>query len=472
MIDSGTIAAVATGAGVAGIGVIRISGPEAAEVAGRVFRAGRRGAPVDLTTTESHRLIYGRVVDPADGRAVDEAMLGWMAAPRTFTREDTVELSCHGGPVTLAEVLRVVLAAGARPAEPGEFTLRAFLNGRLDLTRAESVLAVVGARTADGLRLALDDLSGALAARLQPAQAALITLLAHLDALADFPDDEVPPADISTGLAVAAGALATVLAGVRSGLLHREGARVALVGRPNVGKSSLLNALLRADRAIVTPIAGTTRDIVSETANLGGIPVTLLDTAGIADSYDEVERLGIARSRAAIRASAAAVLVLDGTVPPGPDDLAIADALRDRLGDAGDSTSDAPAPPVVIAVNKADLGATVAQDAVAGRLAGCPVVAVSATTGGGLDELESAIVAALGAGDDARPSLLTARQQAEIERAAGHLAEAADAQAAGYPLDLLAVDVRAALHAIGRVTGDAVDEAVLTEIFSRFCIGK
>lgn len=472
MIDGGTIAAVATGAGVAGIGVIRISGPEAAAVAGRVFRVGRRGAPVDLTITESHRLIYGHVVDPADGRTVDEAMLGWMAAPRTFTREDTVELSCHGGPVTLAEVLRVVLAAGARPAEPGEFTLRAFLNGRLDLTQAESVLAVVAARTADGLRLALDDLSGALAARLQPAQAALVTLLAHLDALADFPDDEVPPADISTGLGTAAGALATVLAGVRSGLLHREGARVALVGRPNVGKSSLLNALLRADRAIVTPIAGTTRDVVSETASFGGIPVTLLDTAGIADSDDEVERLGIARSRAAIRASAAAVLVLDGTVPPGPDDLAIADALRDRLGDSGQTPSDAPAPPVVIAVNKADLGATATQDVIAERLSGCPVVPVSAATGGGLDELESAIVAALGAGGDARPSLLTARQQAEIERAAGHLAEAADAHAAGYPLDLLAVDVRAALHAIGRVTGDAVDEAVLTEIFSRFCIGK
>ena len=468
MLDHGTIAAVATGTGVAGIGIIRISGPESAEVAARVFRAGRRGRTVDLRGMESHRLIYGHVVDPASGATLDEVMLAWMAAPRTFTREDTVELSCHGGPVTLAEVLRVVLAAGARPAEPGEFTLRAFLNGRLDLTQAEAVLAVVGARTADGLRLAVDDLSGALAERLRPAQTTLIKLLAHLDALADFPDDEVPPADIADGLQWASRALAAVLAGVRSGQLYREGARVALVGRPNVGKSSLLNALLRNERAIVTPIAGTTRDVVSETADLGGLPVTLLDTAGIAPSDDPVERLGIERSRAALRSSAAAVLVLDASTVPGPDDLAVAEALIDRL----EPDDDAPLP-VTIALNKGDLPMADSQRSITDRLPGCAVVTVSATTGHGRRELEAAIVASLGAGaGDAQPSLLTARQRAELDRAASHLAEAEAARLAGYPLDLLAVDVRAALHAVGSVTGDAVDEAVLTEIFSRFCIGK
>ena len=468
MLDQGTIAAVATGAGAAGIGVIRISGREAADVAARVFRAGRHGRPVDLRRTESHRLLYGHVVDPATGAALDEVMLGWMAAPRTFTREDTVELSCHGGPVTLAEVLRVVLAAGARPAEPGEFTLRAFLNGRLDLTQAEAVLAVVDARTADGLRLAVDDLSGSLARRLRPAQAALIELVAHVDALADFPDDEVPPADLADGLRRVTDALAGVLAGVRSGQLYREGARVALVGRPNVGKSSLLNALLRTERAIVTPIAGTTRDVVSETASLGGLPVMLLDTAGIAPSEDVVERLGIERSRQALRSAAAAVLVLDGSVAPGPDDLAVAAALADRLGPDSDSSR----LPITIAVNKGDL-AQVSQRAVTDRLQGAATVTVSATTGAALPELEAAIVASLGAGGgDAQPSMLTARQRAELERAAVHLDEAEATRRAGYPLDLLAIDLRAALHAIGGVTGDAVDEAVLTEIFSRFCIGK
>ncbi len=469
MLDQGTIAAVATGAGVAGIGVIRISGPEAADVAAHVFRSGQYRRPIDLRHTESHRLIYGHVIDPATGATLDEVMLGWMAAPRTFTREDTVELSCHGGPVTLAEVLRAVLTAGARVAEPGEFTLRAFLNGRLDLTQAEAVLAVVGARTADGLRLAVDDLSGELSRRLRPAQTALVELMAYLDALADFPDDEVPLADIAEGIGRATTALAVVLAGVRSGQLYREGARVALVGRPNVGKSSLLNALLRNERAIVTPIAGTTRDVVSETANLGGLPVTLLDTAGIAPSSDPVERLGIERSRAALRSSAAAVLVLDGSLPPTPDDIAVAEALIDRLSPDTDGDD----LPVTVAINKGDLATSVSQGRVIDLLPGCAVVRVSATTCLGLADLEAAIVASLGAADGgAQPSLLTARQRAELERAAGHLAEADAARGAGYPLDLLAVDVRAALHAIGGVTGDEVDEAVLTEIFSRFCIGK
>lgn len=467
-LDAGTIAAVATGAGAASIGVIRISGPDAADIAGRIFRRGRRRRSLDLTTVASHRLLYGFVIDPADGATLDEVMLGWMAAPRTFTGEDTVELSCHGGPVTLGEVLRVVLAAGARPAEHGEFSLRAFLNGRLDLTQAEAVLAVVGARTGDGLRLAVGDLTGALAARLRPAQHALVELTAHLDALADFPDDEVPPADIAAGLARATAAVADVLAGVRTGQLYREGARVALVGRPNVGKSSLLNALLRNDRAIVTPIAGTTRDVVSEVAAIGGLPVTLLDTAGIAPSDDPVEQLGIARSRQALASAAAAVLVLDGSVTPEADDLSIAQTLIERLP-AGFG---AEAAPVTLAINKADLPGA-AQNAVTDLLPGCPVVHVSATTGAGLVALEAAIITSLGADSGAaQPSLLTGRQRAELERAARHLAEADAARQTGYPLDLLAIDVRAALHAIGRVTGDAVDDAVLTEIFNRFCIGK
>lgn len=416
----------------------------------------------------SHRLLFGRVVDPGTEVTIDEALLGWMAAPRTYTGEDTVELSCHGGPVPVRETLRVVLAAGARHAEPGEFTLRAFLRGRLDLLQAEAVLNVVGARTAEGLHLAVADLAGALERRLRPARAAVVSLLAYLDAVADFPDDEIPPTDVIAGLATAEAALADVAAGARAGMLYREGAQVALVGRPNVGKSSLLNALTRSERAIVTPIAGTTRDVIAETINLSGVPVTLLDTAGITATEDPIELHGIERSRRALGAAAAAVLVLDGTVSPAPADLDVARALAARLPDADGSA------PVVIAVNKRDLAARASQEAVVALLPGCRAVDVSSVTGAGLADLESALAACLVSdlAAHAQPALITARQHAALDRALLHVRDAVAARAAGYPLDLLATDVRAALRAIGEVTGEAIDEAVLTEIFSRFCIGK
>ena len=467
MIDNATIAAIATPPGEGGIGVVRISGPDAAGIAERIFRRGAgRSRAIALHTIDSHRLLYGRIVDPSNDALIDEVLLAWMAGPQTYTREDTVELSCHGGHIPLRETLRVVIEAGARHAEPGEFTLRAFLNGRLDLTQAEAVLNVIGARTAESLRVAVSDLAGDLTRRLAPANAALIGLLAYLDASADFPDDEIDTADIDLGLATAAEALADVVAGSRSGMLLRDGASVALVGRPNVGKSSLLNAMLRADRAIVTPIAGTTRDVIAETVDLRGIPVTLLDTAGIIESTDLVERIGVERSRRALATSAALVLVLDGSLPPGDDDLALAGTLKERPSESRT--------PVVIVVNKRDLPGRYEQTVVERMLPEAPVVEVSATDGTGLVELEEALLEALrgGATNETRPALISARQHAAVERALGHIRDAAEAHAAGIPQDLLATSVRSALHAVGEVTGEQVDEAVLREIFSRFCIGK
>lgn len=469
MIDSGTIAAIATPPGEGGIGVIRISGPEAAAIATRVMRLPNGRAP-RLTPARSHRLIYGTVIDPATGTTIDEVLAGWMAGPKSYTREDTVELSCHGGPAPLRETLRVVLASGARPAEPGEFTLRAFLNGRLDLTQAEAVLQVITARTGEGLQLAVDDLGGSLAGRIAPARAAVLSLLAYLDAAADFPEDEIPPVDIDTELAQAEEVLAGIVAGATRGMLFHDGARVALVGRPNVGKSSLLNALLRAERAIVTPIAGTTRDVITETADIGGMPVTLLDTAGIAETADLVEQLGIARSRDALSNAAAVVLVLDGSVAPAPEDMAVAQLVAERLPRTGLHQT----PPAVIVINKRDLPEQADQQSVLDMLPSVPVVELSSRTGEGLEALEAALVAAI-TGDAARnaaPALVTTRQRAALERALSHLREAIAAREAGAPLDLLAIDIRAAMRAIGEVTGEAIDESVLTEIFSRFCIGK
>lgn len=463
--DSGTIAAIATPPGEGGIGVIRISGPEAADIAGQIFRR-PGGKPVRLDAIESHRLLYGTIDDPATGERIDDVLLAWMRGPHTYTREDVVEISCHGGPVPLRETLRVALAAGARPAERGEFTLRAFLNGRLDLAQAEAVLNVIGARTAESLHLATNDLAGDLSRRLEPANTALVRLLAYLDASADFPDDEIETSDIDDGLAAAEQALADVAAGSRAGMLYREGIRIALVGRPNVGKSSLLNALLRSDRSIVTPIAGTTRDVIAETINLQGIPATLLDTAGIVETDDPVEKIGVERSRQALRTSAAVVFVVDGSTDPTPEDLAIAQALADRPRDQQ--------VPVVIVINKDDVPEQHDQAAILDVLPDAPRLRISAFQGTGLADLETLLKTTITeeASEGAQPALINARQRAAIDRALTHIRDAKTAHEAGIPQDLLATSVRAALHAVGEVTGENVDDAVLAEIFSTFCIGK
>ncbi len=468
MLDSSTIAAISTPPGVGALGIVRISGPEAAGIAGRIFRPAS-GRKLTLSPKRSHRVYFGRIVDPPTGHLVDEVLLTWLAGPHSYTTEDTVEISCHGGALPLRETLRVVIAAGARHAEPGEFTLRAYLNGRLDLAQAEAVLDVISARTAEGLQLALSDLRGDLTRRLEPARNAIVSLLAYLDAAADFPDDEIPGTDIDADLTVALTALGDVIAGSRAGQLIRDGAQIALVGRPNVGKSSLLNTLLRSDRAIVTPIAGTTRDVVTESAVIDGVPVTLLDTAGITETEDLVEQLGIERSRRALASSAAALLILDGSTAPLAADLEIARSIAERLPESHSGSTG-----VAIVINKSDLPDQRDQSAVMALLPGAPVVRISCRTGAGLAELETAIGQLLRSdlSQQAQPALLNARQQWAVERALEYLSLASATRAAGLPLDLMATDVRAALHAIGEITGEAVDEAVLTEIFSRFCIGK
>jgi tRNA modification GTPase len=465
-----TIAAIATAGGPAALSIVRMSGPETAAICHQVIASGRSGPALGLTPAESHRLFYGRAVDPVTKTVIDEVMVTWMAAPRSYTTEDTAEISCHGGGIAANSVLRAVLAAGARHAEPGEFTFRALLHGRIGLIEAEAVLNVVSAQTSDGFRRALEDLHGDLGRRIAPAKAAVISVLAYLDASADFPDDEIPASNVSADIAAAIAALEDVLAGAKSGRLMAEGATIALVGRPNVGKSSLLNALLRSDRAIVTPVPGTTRDVVSEKAVIADIPVLLMDTAGLTASLDLVEQAGIERSRTAIGRASLVIVVLDGSAPLDADDRTVLEAVSQRfdLGAAG------PTPAIVVA-NKMDLGLAFSPHSVLVALGlDVPFVPISALSGEGLEELEQVIGHVLREGVDAsaRPSILTARQYAELDRALLHLRQAAQALTDGYPTDLLATDVRIAARAIGNVTGESIDDAVLTEIFGRFCIGK
>lgn len=459
-----TIAAIATTQGDGGLSVIRMSGPDAGEIAIRLFRRGRR---LRLTTTEeleSHRLYYGAIVDPDTDSIVDEVMLVQMLPPATYTRELVVEISCHGGPLPARAILALCLRHGARLAEPGEFTLRAFLHGRIDLSQAEAVASVVEARTTRSLDLAVGELRGRLTERLQPARDALVETLAYLDAAADFPDDEIPSIELGPSLTVAKETLARVVAAAQSGVLYREGVRIAIVGKPNAGKSSLLNALLGSDRAIVTDIAGTTRDVITESINLNGLPATLLDTAGIAESADVIERIGIARSRDALASSGIALFVIDRSRPPTAEDALVTELLAERLSDGG----------VLVALNKTDLPDAGDHADLLSQLPGVPAVEISTQTGAGLSDLKAALFyLAVGQTDaSGEPALVTIRQLDALRRALVHVESSEEAFANSIPLDLIAVDVRGALHAVGEITGERVDEAVLDEIFRRFCIGK
>jgi tRNA modification GTPase len=443
-----TIAAVATAAGEASLAVVRLSGPATAAILARVFRRpGGRPLP-------ARQLRYGRLVDPASGEVVDEAMAVLLPGPATYTRETMGELHCHGGAVAPRRALAACLAAGARAAEPGELTLRAFLNGRLDLARAEAVLDVVQARTDAQMRLAQRGLAGRLTEPVRALRGRALDLLAQLTATIDFPDDDVPAADVEAPLAAALADLRSLRARAHQGLVLRRGARVAIVGRPNVGKSSLLNALLGSERAIVTPVPGTTRDTLEETANLDGLPVTLVDTAGLGPSDDPVERIGIARARAAARDADALLVVLDRSRPIEEQD-------RSVLAMAAGGRA-------VVALNKADLAAAIGAAELAD--AGLPTVAVSATRGQGLAPLQAALLAAVGAGPAAGDEVVPANARHEAALAAAE--EALTAASRAHHADAVAAALAAAVEELGAITGESASDELLETIFSRFCIGK
>jgi tRNA modification GTPase len=405
---------------------------------------------------------YGHVVTP-EGRVVDEALAVWMRAPHSFTAEESAELSCHGGPLVLGQVLNLALLHGARTAEPGEFTMRAFLNGRIDLTRAEATLDVVTARTSTGLALAQEQLGGWLARELREVRALILEPLAYCTALVDFPEDEVEEQPFAEPLETALRRLAELIAGAEEGIIYREGARAALIGLPNAGKSSLLNALLRSDRAIVTPIPGTTRDTLEETASLGGVPVVLVDTAGMSETLDPVERIGVGRSRKALAGADLVLLVVDATQPP---DEQLRGVARQTEGK-----------PTILVLNKRDQLANPAALPMAaytelGDFAA--TVLISALHGDGLDRLSDTIRTLL-IGHlpiDSTRMISSQRHRDALRRAQAALQDALAGWRHGYTPDLLAVDLTAALHAIGEVTGDAVTDDLLHTIFSRFCIGK
>jgi len=451
-----TIAAIATPLGEGGIGIVRLSGPQAVALASRVFVPGKANRHPER---ESHRLLYGHIVDPASGSVVDEVLMTVMRAPSTYTRQDVAEIHCHAGMVPLRNVLELVLRLGARPAEPGEFTLRAFVNGRIDLAQAEAVLDLVRAKTDAGLRMALQQLRGRTSEEITAIRSTLIGALAHVEASLDFPHDEIPHLDLDETLRGTRVGLEQLLVRADEGMVYRQGVRTAIVGRPNVGKSSLLNALLRTSRAIVTPIPGTTRDTLEETVNLRGVPLCLVDTAGITESTDLIERLGVERSQHALRSADLVLMVVALDEPLQSEDWAIADQVEESAA--------------IVVENKVDLLAVVDARRILPRV---PHVQISALTGQGLDRLEDTLVSLALGGRCVQadlPLVSNPRHCEALKRALASVASAIENQGGGEGrTDLVAVDLRAAIGALGEITGVTVGEDVLSVIFSSFCIGK
>ncbi len=461
MIPDDTIAAIATPLGEAGLAVIRVSGAGALSVADGCFRpAGKTSAKP--STVATHTIHFGHVV--RRGEQVDEVLLTVMRAPRTFTREDVVEIACHGGILPAKLVLDTVLENGARLAEPGEFTRRAFLNGRIDLAQAEAVSDLIHSRTELALRAANEQLAGKLSQRINTLRDEMLETLAHIEAHIDFPDEDIAPdtrQQLIGRLQHAVTFMEELLRTANEGQILRRGIRAAIVGRPNVGKSSLLNALLGRDRAIVSAIPGTTRDTIEEIANIRGLPVVFVDTAGLREARDEIEIEGIQRSHRALQEAELILHVFDASLPLADDDrtqfLAFAGKKR------------------IVVLNKADLERRLTAGETAPLFGGVPTVDVSCLTGKGIEALKDHLKEIVWSGEikaEMLQVMINSRHQDALNRSRLSTLRTLEALTSNQTLELVALDLRIAVSAVGEVVGKTSTEDLLDTIFSRFCIGK
>ena len=446
ILDPTTIVAVATPPGRGGIGIVRLSGPDAVHIAEQLA-----GLPL------KPRIATYRILHDEQGNRIDDAIVTCFQAPNSYTGEDVVEIATHGAPVVLDWLVHAAIAAGAQPARAGEFTERAFLRGRLDLTQAEAVRDLIDAQTLGQARLAAEQMGGSIAAQIKPTKQKLVDLIATLEAGIDFAEDDIDTLSaeiIRERIAALLPPLNTLLASFAHGRLLREGIRLAIVGKPNAGKSSLFNRLVERERAIVTATPGTTRDVIAERIALEGIPVELLDTAGLRDTDDEAERIGVTRSREAIAEADAILLVLDASATDTID-LALQDSLQHR--------------PVLVAHNKIDQAKHSAQTEWP-----WPMVATSALTGEGIEALRSALLQLVrgNAYDAGHATLTNLRQRDAVSHAMAALGRAKAATAVSTPHEMLLLDLYDALRALDELTGQTTPDDVLQLIFSTFCIGK
>lgn len=454
-----TIAAVATPMGEGGIAVIRVSGPEAIEVVDKIYKGKQK-----LSTVDTHTIHYGHLVDPQSGDLIEEVLVSVMKAPRTFTREDVVEVNCHGGIVSVERVLGLILEYGARLAEPGEFTKRAFLNGRVDLSQAEAVIDLIRAKTDRAMKVALHQVEGKLSRLIRNLRQNLIEAMAHIEVTLDYPEHDVEEFTqnfLREKCLEVKEEVGRLLQTAKQGKILREGLSTAIIGKPNVGKSSLLNSLVQEEKAIVTDVAGTTRDVIEEYVNVRGVPLRLIDTAGIRETEDIVEKIGVEKSRQLLQKADLVLLVVNYNEPLSPDDYAIFETAK------GFS--------VIVIVNKFDLPQKIDLEEVKRHFPDQPLIMTSAKMEQGIELLEKAIADIFFAGrvqQDDLTYVSNARHIHLLRQAERAIDDALAGIDQFMPVDMIQIDIKKAWELLGEVIGESVGEDLIDQIFSQFCLGK
>jgi tRNA modification GTPase len=449
-VNSDTIAAIATPAGVGGLGIIRISGPDAVKILKNIFKVRK--------PLLSHQAVFGKIREQDSSEIIDSVLVLYLQGPKSFTGEDTVELHCHGNPYILNRILDLCLKYGAQLAAPGEFTKRAFLNGKVDLTQAEAVYDLINSKTSVSLQTATKQMEGKLSAQIKLLRNDLIRMLSHIEAIIDFPDeiDEVPLKDFIPVVEHCSQTVKQLIGTAEAGRLYREGVKIAIIGNPNVGKSSLLNAMLRMERAIVTDIPGTTRDTLEEYLNIKGIPIQIIDTAGLRHTEDKVEKIGIERSLASIEQAQLVLLVTDGSSGLNEEEINLIKRLENEK-------------PFVLVINKIDLSDNLKLQANVKN-----IVFISAKYSRGIEKLEEKIGEILleGKTDTSLEININNRHREILFRASEFLDKALITIENDLPVDFLAIDIKAAIVSMGEIIGENVTEEIITEIFANFCVGK
>ena len=458
---SDTIAAISSAVGEAGIGIVRMSGPRSLEIAGKLFKGNKIKSIKDI---ENRKLTYGHIINPKDNEIVDEVLIVYMKAPYTYTREDIVEIYCHGGIVPVKKTLELLLSNGARIAEPGEFTKRAFLNGRLDLSQAEAVIDIIRAKTDKSYQVSLNQLEGSLSSKIEEIQNIILDMIAHIEVSIDFPDEdieEVTYEELEDKAEIVLTSIKKLLNTADRGKILRDGLSTVILGRPNVGKSSLLNAILRENRAIVTDVPGTTRDIIEEYANIDGIPLKLVDTAGIRYTEDLVEKIGVDKAKDEVEEADLVIAVFDSSRELSKEDYDILEIVNEKKA--------------ILLLNKIDLPPKYNKEKLEKLASGKPIINTSIANGEGLEQLEKVIKDMFYSGEvEVYNDIVVSniRHKNQLLKAKINIEEALKGIKSKLPLGCVEVDIRNCWNNLGEISGDTVSEDVLDKIFSEFCIGK